>query len=720
MTVSIRIDGRPLNVAKGLTILQAARQNEIYIPTLCDFPGLPPHGGCRMCIVEIQGKAVTPTACTALVEDNMQIETNSPKIRVLRNELLLMLLADHPSSCLFCPEQSHCDECMVTLRKAGVTTGCRSCAKDGQCGLQEMVAKFGLSPIGVDLRVDPLHDDPGRTHRCAPTAEISDGVPTEPLPIFPPRYRMLPVKKDDPFFDRDYNLCVLCGRCIRTCTDLHFASALAYTKRGSETVVGTAFNRSQIEAGCSFCGTCVEACPTGALSEKTRKWDGAPQAATETTCPLCSIGCSIRLLSKDGRVIGSLPNHAAGSDALCVKGRFGMVELLNHPSRLKQPQKNTGAYLLDIPWEEALHLAAEKCAACPPDKFAVVVSASGSSEELYLAQKLAQKVTGAPRIYAPDLDCYGDGLGLLADLLQRSQPISTIDEASHILCLGLDGKYAQSVVEVKLHQAKKRGARLVTVYPEEHSLGMYADEWDRLVVIVGPDFLTQPDSAAFLQSVATLLDQTGAKLILLPEHANLAGALRLGVLPASALPDDLAVLYLIGENLPAKLPGNPFVLYQNLYPPSDQRSADLLLPMAAFSETTATIRDAAGRAQTLRQAVPPPGEALPSWQIVARIAQHMGLSGFDYPDLSDLQTEEIAQVIFPVGVDLRVDLRVDPGRLGGRPGRTHRCAPTEGNPKEVSTWQNPLSTREPAYLGFPLSHWVEGLRTLSKNNPSAL
>ncbi len=340
-----------------MTILQAARQYNIYIPTLCDFPGLPSHGSCRMCLVEIEGRPTTPTACTTPVEEGMRIHTHSPKVQALRSEILQMLLSEHPSSCLFCPEKDHCDECMVTLRKAGVTTGCGSCPKDEQCTLQEMVQKIGLS--GVDY---PIH------------------------------YRMLPVEKNDPFFDRDYNLCVLCGRCIRICGELHFNNVLAYTNRGTQSLVGTAFHRTHLEAGCSFCGACVEVCPTGALSEKTRKWDGKPDRETVSTCPLCSIACQIRLLSKNNRVIGSLPEHAAGMDALCVKGRFGITELVNHPTRLNAPQKRAGTDQLAISWEEAIRTAAEKLSACDPNRFALRVSPNCTNEDLYVAQKFARAV----------------------------------------------------------------------------------------------------------------------------------------------------------------------------------------------------------------------------------------------------------------------------------------------------------------------------------------
>ena len=120
MSLQISIDGRSLSAEKGKTVLQVARENGIEIPTLCDFPGLPSHGSCRMCIVEIQGRPNTPTACTTLVEEGMVVQTHSPVVQSLRKELLKLLLSEHPSSCLFCPEHSHCEDCMVTLRKSGV------------------------------------------------------------------------------------------------------------------------------------------------------------------------------------------------------------------------------------------------------------------------------------------------------------------------------------------------------------------------------------------------------------------------------------------------------------------------------------------------------------------------------------------------------------------------------------------------------------------------
>ncbi|MGB8982783.1 MAG: 2Fe-2S iron-sulfur cluster-binding protein, partial [Anaerolineales bacterium] len=397
MSLQITIDGRSLIVEAGRTVLQAARENGIDIPTLCDFPGLKSHGSCRMCIVAIEGRPNTPTACTTLVENGMNVQTDSPNIHSLRAELLKLLLSEHPACCLFCEEKSHCDECMVTLRKTGVTTGCRSCPSDGQCDLQVLTDRLGLAEGG-----------------------------------YPVRYRMLPVEQKDPFFDRDYNLCILCERCVRICEENHFSSAITLTSRGTDTVVGTPFGRPLLQAGCSFCGACVEVCPTGTLSEKARKWSGVPEREVSTTCPLCSAGCQMRLLVRNGRVIGSLPDHAGGTDMLCVKGRFGITEMVNHPSRLQHPARVDREGSLPVTWEKAIEIAAEKISACDPEKYGLIVSADCSNETLYVAQKFVREVVRSKSIYLSSTAAYGRGLSAIQRLYRSTSPLSTLSEADTI------------------------------------------------------------------------------------------------------------------------------------------------------------------------------------------------------------------------------------------------------------------------------------------------
>jgi len=760
------VDGRTLEAESGMTILQVAQQYGIYIPTFCDYPDLPPHGSCRLCVVEVQGYPNTPTACTTLIQEGMVIRTNSPLLQTLRTELLQLLLTEHPTSCLFCPENDNCDECMVTLRKVGVTVGCRSCPKDHQCDLQDMVKIIGLREIH-----------------------------------YPIKYRGLRIEKEDPFFDRDYNLCVFCGRCIRICEHLHFAGTLTYKYRGSETLVGTAFDNSHLEAGCSFCGACVEVCPTGALTEKTRKWEGLPEQETISTCPFCSIGCQISLLSKKGTIIGSQSVDLPGSGNLCVKGRFGIPELVNHPDRLKMPQIAQDQKPKSISWDEAIQRAVERLSVCPPGQFEMLISASCSNEDLYIAQKFVRHVMGSHRIITPASQVYMNNLDAGVNLLGKSVSLDELKQADTILCIGVNTRYAQSVIEMELHQAKKRGANLITIHPEAHVLSPYADIWlkptpgtgssgretellrqltqlvrsspstprtgdgtgstggyslsyklikaayllkesSHPVFVIGTEILDQPDYRQVLESIQNLVELTSARVISTPAQSNLLGAFLMGACP-EILPGGEAtviqessfsngnprVLYLVGEVLPSTgdppVPTQPlvhnsgspqltnpeYVIYQNMFPPLKECKVDLILPTAAFTEEDSTSINHAGRLQKTKKSVPPPGEALPSWQILCRIARAMGAKGFDFATIEEIWSE-IGDMVSNFQINEVVDrslLCISFAGLSVKPSMASYLIDND-----VTRWSLALNTHtnEHTYLGVPLTNWVDGLRTL--------
>lgn len=121
-------------------------------------------------------------------------------------------------------------------------------------------------------------------------------------------YKNLPLERDDPFFERDYNLCILCGRCVRICQDIRGVGAIAFINRGHNTKIGTAFGKSHLEGGCQFCGAWVDVCPTGALFAKASKWHGIPEKETSTTCALCGVGCRLKLETKWDKIMAAWPD----------------------------------------------------------------------------------------------------------------------------------------------------------------------------------------------------------------------------------------------------------------------------------------------------------------------------------------------------------------------------------------------------------------------------
>jgi formate dehydrogenase alpha subunit len=150
--MKLTIDGAELNVREGISVLNAAQENNITIPHLCSHPDLAPYGGCRLCIVEIDGMAGYPTACTTTALNGMVVRTNSQAVQEMRREVLQLMLSEHPASCLVCSEGEECSSFQGTIRKVGVTTGCRYCPNDGNCELQSVAKHVGLKELSLPIR----------------------------------------------------------------------------------------------------------------------------------------------------------------------------------------------------------------------------------------------------------------------------------------------------------------------------------------------------------------------------------------------------------------------------------------------------------------------------------------------------------------------------------------------------------------------------------------
>jgi len=252
--IKLTIDGKAVEAKEGGTVLQAAQEAGIYIPTLCYHPSLPAYGGCRLCVVEVENMRGFPPSCTTPATEGMVVMTNTPQIQEYRRGVLELILTEHPHACLVCWRRERCGPYDICLRNVTVTERCVTCPQNGNCELQRVADYIGIT--GVTL---------------------------------PYRYKGLPVNTADPLIERDYNLCILCGRCVQMCQDVRGIGAISFVSRGSETVVGTAFNRTLEEAGCRYCGACVEVCPTGALVDKKARQQ--PWLSREAVAVPCKDAC---------------------------------------------------------------------------------------------------------------------------------------------------------------------------------------------------------------------------------------------------------------------------------------------------------------------------------------------------------------------------------------------------------------------------------------------
>ena len=336
-TVSLTIDSRQVKARPGATVLEAALAAGIYIPNLCYHPDLKPYGGCRMCIVEISGMKGYPTACTTEVTGDMEVRTYSKELNQARNDTLQLLLANHPLDCL-------------------------ACVKNQRCELQKVVAYLGVTERTLS-RTMPLQE----------------------------------VDESNPFFKLDRNYCILCARCTRTCDEITCVNAIEMVSRGDDMRIGLFENQKFMESICRSCGECVVRCPVGALVPKN---DIIPTSEVQTTCCYCAVGCSMYLGVRDGTIVSVRGNREgkANRGMLCVKGRFGSTEFVQHPDRLTAPLIRGENGLKPAEWDTALDLVAARFKSYAPDEIAVVASSRSTNEDVYVAQKLARAVLGTNNV----------------------------------------------------------------------------------------------------------------------------------------------------------------------------------------------------------------------------------------------------------------------------------------------------------------------------------
>ncbi|MEW6142149.1 MAG: FAD-dependent oxidoreductase [Chloroflexota bacterium] len=233
--ITLKIDGVGVKAKDGATVLQATQAAGIYIPALCSHPDLKPMGQCRLCVVEIEGASEPMLACQTQVASGMAVVTDSEVVKKRRQENLRDILLTHPHACLDCWRRERCKPYDICLRNVAVTERCVTCEKNGHCELQK-VADF----IGV-------------------------------LPDIPYTPKKEPVRVESPFFVRDYNLCILCGRCVRVCQDVRGVGVYTFDNEEKPTRVLTVKGDSVIESGCRSCMACVEVCPTGALIDRRKE-----------------------------------------------------------------------------------------------------------------------------------------------------------------------------------------------------------------------------------------------------------------------------------------------------------------------------------------------------------------------------------------------------------------------------------------------------------------
>lgn len=339
---NLTIDGQTVTVPEGTTILEAARQVGIHIPTLCYLKEISNIASCRVCVVEVEGSDYPVPACSTPVAEGMVVATNTEKVQAYRHVALELVIANHGLNS---------------------TNFCFSCNKNGACELQNVCRELGV-------------------------AESQFEAVQKNAPVF----------DSNPFLTFDPKLCIQCQRCVGACNNAAGNHTLRTAKRGVRTAIMAPFGPDWKTTACESCGNCAQACPTGALTVKRRKeyreWE---TRTVRTTCPHCAVGCQYDLVVKNNKVVDVYAaNGPSNKSLLCVKGRSASFDFVSSPDRITTPlvkNHETGEFE-SVSWDEALDLVASRFSEIR-DEFggealAAFACSRSTNEDVYMFQKMAR------------------------------------------------------------------------------------------------------------------------------------------------------------------------------------------------------------------------------------------------------------------------------------------------------------------------------------------
>ena len=421
--ICLTIDGRAVTVPEGTSIMRAAALGGQNIPKLCATDSVESYGSCRLCLVEIDGRAGTPASCTTPVAEGMVVKTQTPQLHKLRRGVMELYISDHPLDCL-------------------------TCAANGDCELQDQAGAVGLREVRYPAQADHLGQQ----------KDLSN-----------------------PYFDFDPSKCILCSRCIRACDEVQGTFALTVAGRGWDSSISAGLASDNfLGSECVSCGACVQACPTATLIEKKVVEIGTPERAVVTTCAYCGVGCTFRAEMRGEDVVRMVPwkDGKANRGHSCVKGRFAWG-YAQHQDRVLKPmiRKRIDDPWQSVEWDEALAYAASElrriAAAYGAKAVGGITSSRCTNEETFLVQKLIRQGFGTNNVDTCARVCHsptGYGLKKSFGTSAGTQDFDSIEDSDVILIIGANPTDGHPVFASRMKRRLRQGATLIVIDPRRIDL----------------------------------------------------------------------------------------------------------------------------------------------------------------------------------------------------------------------------------------------------------
>ena len=428
--VTLTIDGFDVTVPEGTSIMRAAAELGIQVPKLCATDSVDAFGSCRLCLVEIEGRAGTPASCTTPVAAGLKVHTQTGKLKQLRRGVMELYISDHPLDCL-------------------------TCSANGDCELQDMAGAVGLRDVRYEA-VDTHFRAKNTSGEANPQWKAKD--------------------QSNPYFTYDPAKCIVCSRCVRACEEVQGTFALTIEGRGFDSRVSFGMRSdTALTSDCVSCGACVQACPTATLQENTVIEIGTPSHSVITTCAYCGVGCQFKAEMRGDELVRMTPwkNGKANRGHSCVKGRFAWG-YATHKDRILKPMIRDSITdpWQEVGWTEAMDFAASRLAAIQEkygrQSVGVITSSRCTNEETYLVQKLARAVflnnntdTCARVCHSPT----GYGLGQTFGTSAGTQDFDSVEAADVIMVIGANPHSGHPVFASRMKKRLRQGAKLIVVDP---------------------------------------------------------------------------------------------------------------------------------------------------------------------------------------------------------------------------------------------------------------